>query len=236
MSNLEWTAIAMSYTGKYQTAVNNNNNSTNGMFNSIDYGATWALNSNIPVAFYQWKGVAISETGEYQTAVRTGGGVGGVWRSSNYGVTWTSSETADYQSITMSASGQYQSIGKSTVRISFDYGATWQYPTTAPNYIVWSMDCSASGQYQTASPYQNSTFWTSSDYGMNWTKNTSPDVVNLAYAAITVSESGKYQVASSKANGGIAGIFTSSDYGKTWAIQPSTLLLTARTQGACWDV
>ena len=93
-----------------------------------------------------------------------------------------------------------------------NFGTNWTI-TSAPSSVIWeSSSISASGQYQTALSYGVG-IYTSSNYGVTWTKNTSvPD--NLNWFSVSMSSSGQYQTALI-VNGAI---YTSSNYGVTWTI------------------
>ena len=70
----------------------------------------------------------MSATGQYQVAALS---TGGIYYSSNYGQTWTTSDSGSYAwtSIATSASGQYQYACHSTssggVFMSVTYGQSW---------------------------------------------------------------------------------------------------------------
>ncbi|MCX8482826.1 MAG: hypothetical protein ORN50_04545, partial [Crocinitomicaceae bacterium] len=139
---------------------------------------------------------AMSSSGQYQTAISelTTGQVtgGGIWRS------------ADYGNIT-----------------------SWTQ-TTAPTNINWQgVAVSASGLYQTAvvGSTTNGGIWNSTDYGITWIQNTQTDTRgNIYWQNVSMSACGQYQTAvvgdpDAKTKGDI---WTSSDFGNTWAKNTST--------------
>ena len=112
----------------------------------------------------------------------------------------------DWRSVAMSASGQYQSAAPYGIdlKISRDYGATWQNAFIG-NFTKISV--SASGQYQTA--VEDSTpIHISSDYGVTWNDRN----ISANYTSVSISASGQYQTA--VVNNGL--VYVSSDYGNTW--------------------
>jgi photosystem II stability/assembly factor-like uncharacterized protein len=101
----------------------------------------------------------MSASGQYQSAVVN---PGSIWYSSNYGINWTvisntgsNPSQSSWNSICMSASGQYQSAGEyGNIWYSSNYGVNWTVISNTspnPNRTYWRSICmSASGQYQSA--------------------------------------------------------------------------------------
>jgi len=161
-TNQEWNSVSISASGQYQTAVIYEG----GIYTSLDYGNSWAINNTAPTD-KGWTSVSISASGQYQTSVGNGGGI---YTSSDYGNSWAinnnapqniitysgfgeSSTPAHWSSISISASGQYQTavVYEGGIYTSSDYGNSWLSTNTAPTYQPWvSVSISASGQYQTA--------------------------------------------------------------------------------------
>jgi len=112
----------------------------------------------------------------------------------------------DWRSVAMSASGQYQSAAPygSELKISRDYGATWQN-----NFIgnFKKISVSASGQYQTVVE-DSALIHVSSDYGATWNDRN----IIATYTSVSISASGQYQTA--VVDNGV--VYVSSDYGNTW--------------------
>ena len=205
---VQWYGVAMSSTGQYQTAVVY----AGGIYRSIDSGANWAL---VPAANgaptnVRWYSVAMSSTGQYQTAavVNGGGGIGGIYTSSNYGANWVLVPTENgaptnvsWSAVTMSSTGQYQTatVFAGGIYRSLNYGANWALVPTAngaPN-VDWSrVAMSSTGQYQTASVYTGG-LYTSSNSGANWAlvpaENGAP--TNIIWYSVTISSTGQYQTA-----------------------------------------
>ena len=157
---------------------------------------------------YTWNGVSISASGQYQTAVINGGGI---YTSSDYGNTWSITsapqtittdtfgisitQLAHWSSISISASGQYQSavIFEGGIYTSNNYGTTWSHNISAPSGSRWSsISISSSGQYQTA-VVSGESIYTSTDYGNTWSPNTIMAPAN--WFSVSISASGQYQTA-----------------------------------------
>jgi predicted acyltransferase (DUF342 family) len=59
--NSTWNSIAVSYSGKYQTAIDNNK-----VYQSSDFGITWAIVSSVPTA--KWNFISMSNDGKNRVA------------------------------------------------------------------------------------------------------------------------------------------------------------------------
>jgi len=166
--------------------------------------------SFIPVQPGYWLGVAMSASGQYQTALDNGGDI---YRSVDYGVTWTSIGQTTlniWSGIAMSASGQYQTAFDNTGNIyrSIDYGATWPFNQNISGLLSIAM--SASGQFQTA--VSNTIIYRSIDYGANFTP-IPPIGQTGTWLSVAMSASGQFQTALDNTE-----IYRSIDYGVTWAL------------------
>ena len=145
-------------------------------------GITYAIVPSMSSQNNNYFSVAMSSSGQYQTIVAFGPSSSGtsnsvtsnMFTSSNYGNTWTivpqaafnnngstgsspSSPTWDWRSVSMSASGQYQTAVASTssipdyIYISNNYGVNWYYKSPSAATGTWSaVAVSSSGQYQLA--------------------------------------------------------------------------------------
>jgi hypothetical protein len=146
-------------------------------------------------------------------------GTTGIYTSSNYGQSWiqTSALSASWYSVSLSASGQYQTAviynafsGTTGIYTSSNYGQSW-IQTSALNAFWYSVSLSASGQYQTAvinNNFGTSGIWYSSNYGQSWNKSTA---LSASWYSVSVSSSGQYQIAVY-----VTGIYVSSNYGCSW--------------------
>jgi hypothetical protein len=191
----------------------------------LQFGQNWTAVNQLPQA--SWTAAALSASGQYQTV---GGNGTGLYYSSNYGQTWIYVAMSGYIiDVKISASGQYQfvCISGGGIFYSFNYGQTWT-TSNAPN-LNWKGICiSASGQYGSAGAVSllnaNTFSYYTSNYGQTWTAS-SYNGFNFAMAC---SASGQYQINGQGQNGGIPGIFYSSNYGRNFTISNNT------TAQACW--
>jgi hypothetical protein len=232
----EWSSIALSSSGQYQTAVTSDINNQFGIYNSSDYGVTWIVNTTV-TQNQSWIHVAISSSGQYQTAVTPFTNItsfdGHLYNSSDYGVTWNiniSNITSEFISVSVSASGQYQTAvsnidvqgqNPGSIYISSNYGINWDLVQNITDFFS-SIAVSSSGQYQTAVTNEKPcSIYISNNYGVTWiktiTRSTDTEIISIA-----ISSSGQYQTALfndipqpplPNINGGI---YTSSNYGVTW--------------------
>ena len=106
ISTPEWTSKTSSILG-YKLAVSNNGEyqtifAATSIFTSSDYGNTWIFEKETGAM----RDVEISDDGKYQTAIESGG----AQISSNYGKTWRLEAIGGLSSITVSSSGQYQTM------------------------------------------------------------------------------------------------------------------------------
>ena len=190
------------------------------------FGQIWTPVNQLPRA--TWTAVAISASGQYQTVGSNGSGI---YYSSNYGQTWTFASMSGYIiDVKISASGQYQiaAISGGGINYSSNYGQTWTASSSAPNLNWRSVCISASGQYGSAGAITlgnaNTFSYVTSNYGQTWTASSFTGF-NFAMAC---SASGQYQVSGQGNNGGIPGIFFSSNYGRNFTISNNT------TSQAAW--
>ena len=189
--------IAVSATGKYQTAIVWWGN----IYTSSDYGLTWTARTSTP-AYRQ--SISMSSNGKYQTTTISDGYI---YVSVNYGVTWTQiSLSKDWSALSLSSSGKYQSacVGSGYIYVSSDYGSNW---TEKGNSRDWQgISVSATGEYQTA-VVNSSYIYISSNYGSTWTQKG----LSKLWTDVSVSSTGKYQTAVC-----FGYIYVSSDYGSIW--------------------
>lgn len=168
-----------------------------------------------------WYSVSMSSNGKYQSAVIN---AGRMYRSNNWGVTWTEPVTTaalgskNWTSINVSSTGQYQSAcisdGSTTTSIytSSDYGITWTARTVPEGGKFDSISLSSTGLYQ-SSVVNAGRIYRSIDSGVTWTEpTTSISIGNQNWSSIAVSSTGAYQTA--VVNNGR--IWRSIDYGATW--------------------
>ena len=189
-----WGSLSVSASGQYMSGTDNFTgfNTAGYVYTSSDYGITWTRVTSIP--FATLGPISVSASGQYQTV--TGIGIP-LYRSSNYGQTWSSTGVSDsYAGVAVSASGQYQTAssftfdgGSGSIYVSADYGATWTvYGSTG--IIYRAVAISASGKYQ-AVYVTNSGVYYSTNYGLSWTFIASP---NAFLYGIAMSAAANYVV------------------------------------------
>jgi hypothetical protein len=194
------------------------------VYQSTDYGSSFAAVSDIPSSDENWFGVAVSGNGTMAACVSNGGGgQGNIYitqdTSTNQWSEVTSVPTNYYwASIDMSASGQYiiaPANINNVVYLSSDFGDSWTVISTTQlpeKYYNWAV-VSSSGQYMYTvvggTSGNTGTIYQSKDFGVTWDTTTAPD---LEWYAITCDESGKYLVAVT--TGDL--IYYSLDSGGTW--------------------
>lgn len=232
-------SIDMSADGKYQTAAEYSYSHSR-LFVSNNYGITWSgkwiggvynsAGTYIGGSARIWNDIAMSSNGQYQSVVSEDSRAY-VYRSSNYGVTWTSGKYAAAGiglGIDMSADGKYQTIVEGTYSSDFkiykssNYGANWSLVKDVGS-IFWQVNHNVcvtdDGEHQYA--VCGDVLYSSADYGATWT--TSIPVTGMYPANMDASSDGQYLImAGSK--GGFGNYFTngwnnfyySSDYGATW--------------------
>jgi len=245
-SNLyqNWSDYVCSANGQYQTAIidggftittpyasviaDNSFNSGN-IYISNDFGATFrpsVVRANTPMA---WTSVSVSANGQYQTGTVNGSVLnnGGIYISSNYGVSWTQIVPVGTNTLTnwiessISATGQFQTalVSGGFIYRSTDFGITWN-PVTSVGTNNWSFLClSATGQYQTA-VVNGGFLYNSTNYGATWSANTSTG--SKTWVSCSMVANAQYQLAVEGLvlTGGIATsggqIWYSNNYGVTW--------------------
>jgi len=189
-----WASLAVSASGQYMVGTDHFSGfNTNGyVYTSSDFGITWTRLTSLP--FVVLGPIRVSASGQYQTV--TGQGIP-LYRSSDYGQTWSSTGTTDrYAGVAVSASGQYQTAtsftfdgGSGSIYVSANYGATWTvYGSTGIIYRQPAI--SASGRYQAIFVIDSGMYY-SSNYGVTWTFIASP---NVSLYGIAMSAAGDYVV------------------------------------------
>jgi hypothetical protein len=206
-----WTGVAVSSSGQYITAVTWQANNDTSIWVSSDYGLSWINRTGAMGA----RGVAMSSDGQYQTVVASDGSWYGIWRSTNYGQSFTRIDPVGssqfWLAIAMSSSGQYQTAlysinGSGMMYVSSNYGANWTVKYNTQNYSSLAM--SASGQHQIATIYGGNSI-KSSNYGVNWSADTT--IASSDWRCAALSSDGTYRLLG---NGG--NIYRSSNSGSTW--------------------
>lgn len=227
-----WTGLAISANGLYQTAVATDNvPAADYIYTSNDCGTTWTKQTGTG-AFY-FSDVAMSADGKIQTAVVNNSATGYIYTSSDYGATWTQRGTdIGWTAVDMSATGQFQTAvtANGLPWTSIDYGVTWVIASASTsNWTDIAM--TSDGKTQIASTVGN--IWTSTDYGVNWTEQTTGSPFNLGtrnWQRVGMSSDGKTQFIADDTSGATppldTTLYVSNDYGVTWTVQIASETLT----------
>jgi hypothetical protein len=155
--------------------------------------------------------------------------------SNNFALNWSKSSDISANSVSVSASGQYQTAtffnavtNSGSIYISSNYGVSWSQPSSIVSDYYFSVSVSASGQYQTAVTITTSpgtgSIYNSNDYGVTWSLNSFvPPFAGIQHNSVSVSASGQYQTAviTVPTNPATGSIYNSNDYGVTWSLNSS---------------
>lgn len=153
---------------------------------------------------------------------------GGIWRSTNFGNTWSLSTNIDtqnklWQTITCDVNGKYliAAISNDKFFSSSDYGNTWVNNKNPNIYnISWqSIDCDSTGQYLIAVSYCGGT-WISNDYGSSWTQKSNNYDSQINYWTQVISDANFKNLYAIEKNGSI---WISLDSGSIWNQSLSSL-------------
>jgi photosystem II stability/assembly factor-like uncharacterized protein len=185
-------AFASSYSGQYMYGVASSSN----YFNySSDYGANWTA-YQINTSFYT-KGICCSWDGSIVFVVGTqGSSYGTLYKSTDYGVSFTQITSANFSSTTdyfwdvaCSSDGKYVYICSKTTTgyyYSSDYGVSW---TKLTNIASNNIKCSPDGKYVVCSSSSSTVYAKlSSDYGLTWSNLS----IYTGYSNCAISQNGTY--------------------------------------------
>lgn len=141
-----------------------------------------------------WSQVAISGNGKYVYLTAQKGG-GGIWVSSNSGVSFTSAgtpSTENWGQICVSYDGQYSvagiTSGSNSVYYSTNYGES--YAQSSFSGDVRGLTCDSSGKFVSVGLCSGAIYY-SSNYGASFSISNSP---SSCWYGIASSVSGQYQV------------------------------------------
>ena len=211
-------SVAISFTGQYQLA-----GSSNGLFLSSTYGSLFQIPTSIAtINISPWQSVTMNSNGQYMAAVLccgNGGSQGGIYYSTNHGVTWSQSSASsknNWISVSSNANGnQMYAINRNSnysgvVYTSSNNGMNWTSSTNTPkDKILSQIITSASGQYVALASYNDSIF-ISSNNGVNWA--VALGTSDVSWNDIVIDSTGQYYVAV----GDNSTIFSSYNYGKSF--------------------
>jgi hypothetical protein len=248
-SDLPIAQSAMSYSGQYAIVAAGSFSSPYAdgfIYVSNNYGAftSWQVKGSL---YDSWSTVSISGNGQYMIAGSYNVG-GKVYKSTNYGVTWTEitnlpwdtyytghgvftgsaiSNTGQYQWLTTGLNSRSNCV--SQLFRSTDYGATWSLITRSPYVAITSIAISSNAQYVSYSVYgggfgagNGSVFYSSNGTASTPIFNASQanQSSNFNVTSVSMSTSGQQQaVAFSYGSYGTQFAYAvSNDYGATFTI------------------
>ena len=153
-----WTAISCDYSGQNIVAACLESSNIFGiiMYNSIDNGVTW---NNIMTIYNKCNTITSNYNGQY-LFVNSLVFDGGVYISSDYGMTWIKELILDNcNSITSNKSGKYLAVTSNSAKnggiyTSNDYGKTWTNRIFFSNTWI-NIASDDSGQYLAATSFSN---------------------------------------------------------------------------------
>ena len=183
-------------------------------FNSLDNDGNWTFGSNYQSNSTTTGAVIVKGGVGVSGNISVGGNIGLSGNlfigSGNINISSTGSRIKFSDNTQLfSAYANDQIIQELGVNFA-NFGTVWK-KSNAITTLTLPFSLSATGQYQSTYTQGSGRVYTSSDYGVTWTQNTSSPAG--VWNCICVSTTGQYQTAA--ISGGL--IYTSSDYGNTWA-------------------
>ena len=187
-----------------------------GAFLSTDYGATYA-NKGFDIYPFQ---VAMSQDASRMIVMGRDFDVYSPYKlymSTDYGVNWdlklTTPSGLTMGSIAISDDNKYVSIVGDRFYYSTDSGNTYTYNTSVTGQTTGDallVNMSSDGRYQLSS-FNRNKIYRSTNYGVTWSKVTTPASASDEIRGLFVSKSGKQQTISIDSY-----IYTSNNYGASW--------------------
>jgi len=231
LENLNLTGVAMSSTGKYQTAVVQGNSTTSPVqegyiYTSSDNGHTWTKNTSAPSN--GWYGVAVSGNGKYQLALpnsyKSAPDNGFLYISSDYGETWSPQTGPGEQlwlNAAISASGQVMAaVVFGTLPDTNTKTTSAQEEGTVPSPVLPSFFHRETFITRSSDEALAGAVYLSKDYGQTWFP-----VPNLSdfFTCVAMSSDGTYLTVGAQncfyAPAIPKPLYTSSDGGINWLIR-----------------
>lgn len=186
---------------------------------------SWAWNDQADVGDHNWHALASSSDGSrlYAASESCGlsacdGGVvdaGGIWVSSDYGVTWTAIASTDgrkWFSIATNSNGTKVVAADrgGDLWTSVDSGATWTARRAGGAVHNWDAVASSSDGDNLVAVAGEGFIFTSADSGATWTNRTPSGVTG--FTGVTSNNDGSRLAVTTWSSG----LYTSSNYGETW--------------------
>jgi hypothetical protein len=209
-----WQNVACSADGSEMIAATYYGN----IYTNAGYG--WGMISGSPT---YWSSLAASASGNNIIVAVGNGSSGGVYTTSNFGVTWVQDTTgipssANWAAVASSASGSTlaAAVYDGSLYTSVNSGSSWNVGSGAPvNSTGIALAMSADGT-KMAAAVNGGGIWTSSNSGATWSQQTGAPTNN--WTAIACSTDGRRLAAA--ASGG--SIYVSGNEGVTWVQEPTS--------------
>lgn len=216
----DWNGVDVSYaSGQYMAAVVNTT-SYGGIYVSSDFGVNWSRNLN--KSWYYFNGISVSSTGQNMIACGFGNYL---YRSTNYGVTWTQFDARYWLAVKMSSSGTYivavENGGSGGYAYLSSSGVAGTYSQISSiGFVDWSyytrISISSSGSIICIfNPNERNKLWISSNSGSSFTKRTSPSSLNIVSMCVT-GDGSKINVIVDE-DFGVTALYLSTNYGVSWS-------------------
>jgi photosystem II stability/assembly factor-like uncharacterized protein len=222
-----WIEIKTSYTGQYVlaiTAISDN------IYISNDYGQTWVLTAITAT----WTSIAISENGQIQYATNSDAINGKVYKSTNYGLSWTPIPEESFRPLSSAQNIKTTSDGSIALFWGLDddpstHWYKYNNTTSTLSTLPWnalnnpvSFEISGNAQYITI-VYGNGSIGVSSDGGQTFIGFSNfQSLISTGQPAI--STNGKIQVILGDSSSGLNSIvYVSFNYGINWLQSPTRI-------------
>jgi hypothetical protein len=192
---------------------------------------TWRQITTIPSGSHEWVGVSLSSDGTKLALVDfgVGGGTGGLWTSTDSGVSWTQRAGAGsraWQSVGISSDGSviaacWSALGTTGVAYSTDSGATWSTNSVSGSTILDWISVSGDGSTIVTSDGNGGSsgaIYISTNSGATFAARVGAGT--RFWDGVKISRDGMTIVGTSRNPGGVVTI--SADAGSSWTIRTPT--------------
>ena len=180
---------------------------------SVNSGANWYLNIGV------FRSLTTSFDGQILTVMYGGG----IWKSGDFGVTWTLNSNVNVKKKTWVTVSN--AVNSARILATTNSGETWISTDSGTTWTLGVFDFKAAAGSTDASKLVRVVYgggiWLSTDYGYTWRLNVSTETLqNQLWNCVASSSDGRVLV------GGVynGGIWTSVDYGATWSMNSSPVL------------
>lgn len=185
----------------------------------------WVWTEQSAVGDHNWHALASSSDGSRLFAASESCGtsacpggiidVGGIWLSTDYGVTWTAvASTSGRRWFSLAANIDGSKVAAvdlgGDIYTSTDFGLTWTQRQVGGTVHNWTSIASSIDGSKLVAVAGDGFIFTSVDSGLNWTNYTPSGVTG--FTGVSSSDDGSRLAASTWSDG----IFVSSDFGHTW--------------------